>query len=81
MPQKELDIQTLQESYRQAGVHDYEPGRKIRGERDRAKDITTEGALAMMTGTNIARWAESRSFTRSAGQEWDLHSDSDESDQ
>ncbi|KIL55562.1 hypothetical protein M378DRAFT_113742 [Amanita muscaria Koide BX008] len=79
-PKKELDILALQESYRQARVHVYEPGRKIRGKRDRAKDITTDGALSMMTGAAIARWVESRSFTRSTGQEWNITSDSDESD-
>jgi hypothetical protein len=77
-PKKELDIKTLQESYRKACIHNYKPGRKIAGKRDRAKDITTLGALALMSGATITRWVDSRSFTRSMTQEWELLSDSDD---
>jgi hypothetical protein len=79
IPRRELDIQLLQDSYQKARVHVYEPGRKITGKRDHAKDTTTNGALAMMSGSILAHWFESRSFTRSTTQEWDLFSDSDES--
>jgi hypothetical protein len=79
-PKKELDIKTFQESYHKACIHNYESGQKIAGRRDRAKDITTLGALAMMSGAIITRWVDSRSFTRLMTQDWELLSDSDDTD-
>ena len=80
IPRNELDIQQLQESYRKARVHVYEPRRKIAGKRDNAKDITTNGALTMMSGSTLANWVDGRSFTRSTTEGWDLFSDSNDSD-
>jgi hypothetical protein len=77
-PKKELDIKTLQESYHKACIHNYKPGRKIAGKQDHAKDITTLGASALMSGATITRWVDSHSFPRSTTQEWELLSNSDD---
>lgn len=79
VPKKEHDIQVLQQSYRTARIHYYEPGRKmVGGRKDKAKDIVTEGAVTLEQGKMLARWIEGRSFTRSMEQEWNLLSESEE---
>jgi hypothetical protein len=77
VPQKELDIQTLQKSYHAAQVHRYKPGRKVK-RKNMVKDVTTMGAVDMSKTVN--RWVEGRNFTRSMTQEWDLFSESEGSE-
>ncbi|KAI0309973.1 hypothetical protein OF83DRAFT_1071251, partial [Amylostereum chailletii] len=44
--------------------------RKVPTERDRVKDVMTEGVKELMNG-GFARWWESRSFPRSTEEDWD----------
>ena len=69
-------MQALQDSYHTARVHQYEPGRKL-GKKEHAKDLTTAGALDLLSGKMLKRWIDGRTFTRSMTQEWDLDSSSE----
>lgn len=76
IPKKELDVTQLFDSYCDAKVHDYKPGRKV-SKGDHASDYATEGCLEMMNGKMLRNWVEGRSFKRATNQEWSSDPDSD----
>lgn len=79
VPKKDLDVQTLQNSYHESCIHVHVPDRKSETERDKAKDITARGVSLFLTGKIMNRWIDNRTFERSMEQEWDLPSSDDSS--
>ena len=47
---KDLDVQTLQNSYHESCIHDHVPDRKSETEWDEAKGITVHGVSLFLTG-------------------------------
>lgn len=71
VPKKELDVQRLVNSYKIAKIHEYQPGRMIKSQKDCAVDFTTKGCEALVKGKVMRRWVEGRSFKRGTNQDWD----------
>lgn len=63
-PDKEGDIQRLQDSYHAAGCHSYKPGRKL-ADVDRAEDYLAIGSDPVKLTATIKRWVENRVSERS----------------
>lgn len=70
VPQKELDVQKLQDSYNASKLHTEIPGRKRFSEKDYEKDYISAGALSFSDGKLLERWISERAMERSTGQEW-----------
>jgi hypothetical protein len=79
IPKKDLDVQTLHNSYHESRVHIRVPGRRSETERDKAKDVTAHGISVFLAGKVMKRWIDNRTFERSMEQEWDLPSSDDSS--
>lgn len=79
VPKKDLDVQTLQNSYHESRVHTRVSGRKSETERDHATDVTARGVSVFLTGKIMKRWTDNRTFERSMEQEWSLPSSDDSS--
>ncbi|KAJ7718343.1 hypothetical protein B0H16DRAFT_1740112 [Mycena metata] len=80
VPKKELDLQELQKWYRASDVHTFEPGRKIKYQRDQPTDTVSQGGIALQTGETRANWIETRTVERATTQNWDPVVDSDSDD-
>jgi hypothetical protein len=79
VPRKELDIRTLQESYKSAGYHKYVAGREINSKKDRAVDYATNGCLQLQKGKILRKWIDLRTFKRATSERWGGILDEDDS--
>jgi hypothetical protein len=70
VPEKELDIQRLWNSYCASKLHKTIPGRKRFSAKDYEKDFTSSGALSFSDGKLLERWISERNVERSTKQEW-----------
>ena len=70
VPQKEVDVQKLQDSYNASKLHMEIPGRKRFSDKDYEKDYISAGALSFSDGKLRERWISDRMMERSTAQEW-----------
>ena len=70
VPQKELDVQKLQDSYNASKLHTEILGCKRFLEKDYEKDYISAGALSFSDGRLREQWISERAMERSTGQEW-----------
>ena len=78
---KELDIRTLQKSYRSAGYHKYVAGRDINSKKDQAVDYATNGCVQLQKGKILQKWIDLRTFERATTEHWGDILDDEDSDQ
>jgi hypothetical protein len=71
IPEKEGDIQKLTVQYMKSQIHTYQPGRKIKGAKDRALNVVTIGATNLERLHTVEKWFKGRTHERSAAEEWD----------
>jgi len=74
-PSANADIQMLEASYREAGLHELIPGRKPRVRKDKATDMITKGVVKLHSKWVMKRWQDSRQFERSQEEDWEPLSD------
>lgn len=70
VPQKELDVQKLHDSYSASKLHTEIPGRKRFLDKDYEKDYISAGALSFSDGKLREQWISERTIERSTCQEW-----------
>ena len=69
VPQRELDIRTLQNSYHASRIFRFTPGRGKPSNSDYAVDVFSDGAHSLHTGKFLKNWVEGRTYTRATTQE------------
>lgn len=76
-PKKEKDLQHLHSSYHTSGHHNTVEGRDIQSSGDCWDDYTLQGALKVIQGKVLPKWAEGRTYEQGTRECWD----SEESDE
>lgn len=69
VPQRELDIRTLQNSYRSSRIHHFVPGRRKPSDLDYATDYFEEGAKSLHSGKFLKTWVDGRTYERAMTQD------------
>ena len=77
VPQKELDVQKLQDLYSASKLHTEIPGRKRFSKKDYGKDYLSTGAVSFSDGKLRERWILEPTAERSTCQEWYAEDTSD----
>ncbi|KAI0054416.1 hypothetical protein BV25DRAFT_1922704 [Artomyces pyxidatus] len=70
-PQKETDVDKLEQIYTEAKVHIFKKGRKAAVERDVVKDTVTDG-WKYATTKLMPKWASRRVYPRAKGNLWSI---------
>lgn len=70
VPQREIDVITLQDSYAKSGYHQYTSGRVLKGKGRGAKDYETHRITKIQTSKVLARWRHLRTFECSTEESW-----------
>lgn len=69
VPQRELDIRTLQNSYKASRIHRFIHGRRKPSDLDYATDFFSEGAHSLHSGKFLKNWVDGRTYERSTSQD------------
>ncbi|KAF4611552.1 hypothetical protein D9613_004492 [Agrocybe pediades] len=81
IPTRDLDVETLRKSYREAGYHIFTRGRSIERKDDKSEDYSEKGIIKLHKPDFLNRWKQQRAFPRATDEIWgDPDLDSSESE-
>ena len=69
VPQRELDIRTLQNSYHASCIFHFTPGRGKPSNSDYAANVFPDGAHSLHTGKFLKNWVDGRTYKHATTQE------------
>ena len=69
VPQRELNIRTLQNSYHASCIFQFTPGKGKPSNSDYVADVFLEGAHSLHTGKFLKNWADGQTYKRATTQE------------